>query len=54
MNFDWPGNNNKLFKAKSADGKWRHIWTKTNVNPCILFFHKNFDEKNANLQQGFV
>ena len=25
MNFDWPGNNNKLFKSKSADGKWRHI-----------------------------
>ena len=25
MNYDWPGNNNKLFKAKSNDGKWRHI-----------------------------
>ena len=25
MNFDWPGNNNKLFKAKSNDGKWKHI-----------------------------
>ena len=25
MNYDWPGNNNKLFKAKSSDGKWQHI-----------------------------
>ena len=25
MNYDWPGNNNKLFKSKSVDGKWRHI-----------------------------
>ena len=25
MNYDWPGNNNKLFKSKSGDGKWRHI-----------------------------
>ena len=25
MNYDWPGNNNKLFEAKSNDGKWRHI-----------------------------
>ena len=25
MNYDWPGNNNKLFKAKSSEGKWQHI-----------------------------
>ncbi len=25
MNYDWPGNNNKLFKSKSGDGKWRHV-----------------------------
>ena len=25
MNYDWPGNNNKLFKAKSSDGRWQHI-----------------------------
>ena len=25
MNYDWPGNNNKLFKSKSSDGKWKHI-----------------------------
>ena len=25
MNYDWPGNNNKLFKSKSAGGKWKHI-----------------------------
>ena len=25
MNYDWPGNNNKLFKSKSGDGKWKHI-----------------------------
>ena len=25
MNFDWPGNNNKLFKSKGNAGKWRHV-----------------------------
>ncbi len=25
MNYDWPGNNNKLFKSKSGDGKWKHV-----------------------------
>jgi len=25
MNWDWPANNNKMFKAKTPDGKWRHI-----------------------------
>tara|TARA_A100001011_G_scaffold398055_2_gene501145 strand:+ start:1974 stop:4445 length:2472 start_codon:yes stop_codon:yes gene_type:complete len=25
MNWDWPANNNKMFKAKTLDGKWRHI-----------------------------
>jgi hypothetical protein len=25
MNYDWPGNNNKLFKSKSSGGKWKHI-----------------------------
>jgi len=25
MNFDWPGNNNKLFKSKANTGKWRHV-----------------------------
>jgi len=25
MNWDWPANNNKIFKAKTPDGKWRHI-----------------------------
>ncbi len=25
MNWDWPANNNKMFKSKTPDGKWRHI-----------------------------